>query len=180
MPEESNLLRPYSYSENHRSKYVTYNFVTAANQEYYVYFSDGSGYFPNYPHFCDDIVTFGFGTNSSATFDLSLNRRHDSRIRDTLFAIIQDSFSLFPQRAILIMCDTNDGRQACRNNLFHRWYNELGRIIDLEISKYNITILGPGDEGTYLIMLIPISCFMHDQIRDAFWDINNEMISKGL
>jgi len=56
------------------------------------------------------------------------NRRHersplDSKLRLTIFAIVEEFFEVNGQEAMLYLADTGDRKQAFRNRLFIRWFN---------------------------------------------------------
>lgn len=48
---------------------------------------------------------------------------HDGKIKDTIIAIIEDFF-LENQDVLLYICDTSDNREAARNRLFLRWFEQ--------------------------------------------------------
>jgi hypothetical protein len=187
MPKELSSLKPYSYQEVHRSHFVTYQFVTDKSIAYQVYFQSGDGYFPEYPDFNQDIVTFGFGPENPAPKGTLFLKsaipqkivRFDNRIRDTLFTILLDSFTAFPQRSVFIMCDMHDGRQLCRNTLFNKWFSDFERIVAGRISKYNTEIPGPDGDAALLMLLVPDTCLLREKVIDAFLCLNDDLISKG-
>ena len=88
---------------------------------------------------------FYFVSDSDARFDIDFtindsvipsgayefgitNRRHersplDSKLRLTIFAIVEEFFEVNGQEAMLYLADTGDRKQAFRNRLFVRWFN---------------------------------------------------------
>lgn len=50
---------------------------------------------------------------------------HDPKIRQTIFAII-DEFFYSNQNVLLYICDSSDGREAIRNRLFLSWFTSSG------------------------------------------------------
>ena len=60
-------------------------------------------------------------------FNLTNNSRksspNDTKIRDTVFCIIEDFFRENPE-ILLYMCESGDGQQAMRARLFLRWFNQ--------------------------------------------------------
>lgn len=48
---------------------------------------------------------------------------NDKKVKKTIFAIIEEFFRCNPQ-ILLYQCETGDNRQAMRERLFLRWFNE--------------------------------------------------------
>lgn len=51
-------------------------------------------------------------------------RRGDRKVRDTIFAIIQEFFRV-NNATMLYICETGDGKQAMRSRLFSHWFAVL-------------------------------------------------------
>ena len=51
------------------------------------------------------------------------NRRHDPKLRLTIFAIIEEFFEVNGHDTMLYLAETGDRKQAFRNRLFVRWFN---------------------------------------------------------
>ena len=51
------------------------------------------------------------------------HRPYDKKIKDTIIAIIEDFF-IENQDVLLYICDTSDNREAARNRLFLRWFEQ--------------------------------------------------------
>lgn len=48
---------------------------------------------------------------------------NDVKLKQTLFAIFEEFFAM-NQEVLLYLCETGDGKQAFRNRLFLRWFNQ--------------------------------------------------------
>ena len=48
----------------------------------------------------------------------------DPKIKSTIWAVLQEFF-LQNENVVIYICDTTDGKQAIRNRLFQKWYNEF-------------------------------------------------------
>lgn len=148
---------------------------------------EGVSYFPEYPNFNKDIVTFGFGPSHPISKGIFLNSegqrsvvcKHDPRVKHTLFRIILDTLEAFPKRSIFIMCDMMDRKHFCRNSLFQKWFVEFEKEFPSKISKYNTEVCNPDGDCAKLIMLIPNLCAYHTQIREAFLSIDSDLKAKG-
>lgn len=65
----------------------------------------------------------------SGTYEFSINNpKHersplDPKLRNTIFAIIEEFFMVNGEEAMLYLAETGDGKQSFRNRLFIRWFN---------------------------------------------------------
>ncbi len=75
---------------------------------------------------------------------------YDKKIKDTIIAIIEDFF-IENQDVLLYICDTSDNREAARNRLFLRWFEQY--------SPGNFTICTANSkvEGTDFYMAIIVA-----------------------
>lgn len=48
----------------------------------------------------------------------------DPKIKSTIWAVLQEFFRQ-NENVVIYICDTSDGKQAIRNRLFQKWYNEF-------------------------------------------------------
>lgn len=75
---------------------------------------------------------------------------YDGKIKDTIIAIIEDFF-LENQDVLLYICDTSDNREAARNRLFLRWFEQYS------LGKFTICTANSKVEDTYFYMAIIIA-----------------------
>ena len=177
MPEELGSLKPYKYTVEYRDGDVEYYFKTGSDVFYSCYFTSASGYFDAYPLIKDDIVTFGFRpTTFSKGFFM---KKYDARIKQTIFQILMDVVRKHPEWSILVMYDTQDGRQRNRKIAFNRWYNEYCNLVSSRVTR--ISILAQGFDGSSfnLMMLVPNTCSKLELIKSTCIEIKDEFISKG-
>lgn len=99
----SALLHPYNYTVSND----TYHFVTESGIEYVAYFLDYSKYGP-------DFYTFNFEKVSSS---LEKSFSPGLYVLDTICQILSDFFQK-RTNALLIVCDSSDGREEGRRRLF--------------------------------------------------------------
>ena len=75
---------------------------------------------------------------------------NDKKVRDTIFGIIEEFFNSNPE-ILLYQCETGDNRQAMRDRLFLRWFNEyelsdkyfikVSEIIAEKVANYTAVIV---------------------------------------
>jgi hypothetical protein len=65
-----------------------------------------------------DTYQFGFRKKEEA------HTNYDANVKTTLLAII-NQFFIENENVLLYICDTSDGREAKRNRLFLRWFEEF-------------------------------------------------------
>ncbi len=84
-----------------------------------------------------------------------------------------------PEWSILVMYDTQDGRQRNRKIAFNRWYNEYCNLVSSRVTR--ISILAQGFDGSSfnLMMLVPNTCSKLELIKSTCIEIKDELISKG-
>ena len=75
---------------------------------------------------------------------------NDKKVRDTIFCIIEEFFACNPE-ILLYQCETGDNKQALRDRLFLRWFNEyrysdryfikVSTIVAEDVSNYAAIIV---------------------------------------
>jgi hypothetical protein len=123
---ESNLknLKHHSFEKVSDNQYL---FKNSYGIEYEVYFSDGSGYFPD-NNFSSQLFVFGFTPTHkilSSFDDLTSNT-----IIKILLERLVDNLHI-----ILYVCDARDKKQAIRNRLFNQWFHQYN---DGSLDKFDI------------------------------------------
>ena len=101
---------PYEVRQNPHDV-NSYLFKTDANVEYVISFVENNSIVPS--------GTYEFGINNPKHNKSPL----DPKLRNTIFAIVEEFFDVNGDEAMLYLADTGDGKQAFRNNLFIRWFN---------------------------------------------------------
>lgn len=74
----------------------------------------------------------------------------DSKVKDTLFAVVYEFFST-DSNILLYICASNDHKQAARNRLFTHWY-ESSNLTD-KFSLYNIDGIDEDGNSIYASLL---------------------------
>ena len=177
MHEELNWLNPYEIFNDDPEQY---RFITNCNVVYIAYFTNSKGYFNLYPEFNEEILSFAFEPDGETREALYLGvnvsrvlaQSHDRRIMDTILFILIHFFEKNPAKSLIIICESSDNLERCRNRLFNRWFKKIKTIPGLVICKYDLMI---SDEG-YASIFVHSQNRYHDKIRDAFYDIPNRLI----
>jgi hypothetical protein len=104
----SNLQNPYKVIEENP---LDYSFVNRDGINYHLYFTPISSIYP------DLLNTFSFSIEREGT------RPHpiDLRIAATVVYILRRFFETV-ENAMIMVCDSTDGKQHKRRNLFDRWF----------------------------------------------------------
>lgn len=84
-----------------------------------------------------DTFQFGFRKKEDA------HANYDANVKATLLAIINQFFAE-NEDVLLYICDTSDGREAKRNRLFLRWFEEFANPELFTIRSASATIEGQG------------------------------------
>jgi hypothetical protein len=180
MPEGLGSLKPYEFTVNCRKKEEEeYFFQTASGTSYICYFLSASGYFEDYPSIKDNIVTFGFRPLSQLSKGSFIDG-HDRRIKETIFCILTHATARRPERYLLVMYETSDGKQRNRKITFNCWYNEYCALVNNQVTR--ISIIAPnieGDDTFSLMVFVPSTCSKLELIKNTFIEIKDEFISKG-
>lgn len=154
---ESNLPSPYECEDDGDG----YHFVNKHGVRYHIYFIDKSGLHPKF----DNVYSFNIEPEGSEE-----ETRHpiDNQIASTIVAILSRFFQK-NENAMLMVCDTLDGKEQKRRKLFDRWFAAYNHnlLIKLDASL---------DADEYVILASIY--FRHDNpnrrdLEDAF----NELIN---
>ena len=127
----SNSLHPYSYQEREGQYY----FTTPSGAKYVAYFLE----LPLAPH----LFTFNFDRIKDGRQTVV-----DTNVFDTVCSILATFFQNH-QDAMLVVCDTVDGREMARMRLFQSWYL---RIAPKELLKIDKT--GKAENYNLLVSLL--------------------------
>ena len=178
MPEELGSLRPYNYVANYREGEEEYSFETTSGTSYICYFLNVNGFFDHYPSMEVDIVTFGISQISES--EGFFVEKHDPRNKETVFSILLQVIQDHPERPMLVMYDTRDGRQRSRKIAFSRWYKEGCKLVSKKVTRISISgSTAESGEKFDMMMLIPNTCSKLEQIKITALDIRDDLISKG-
>lgn len=105
-----------------------YVFTTEAGTEYIVTFLE-YGLFSDIP-----IQVYHF---SFYKVNTDKDQSGDIRVRNTILKII-DTFFDEHERAMIAICDTDDGKQKFRQRLFNMWYRPYRNIISKKDAVVNL------------------------------------------
>lgn len=168
---ESNSLHPYETSVEDNQNYW---FLTKDGIIYNATFSDSSGYFCRHPQFDNHIVTFAFirylglhGAYKPGQCIKEAVPDYQIRIRDTIISLLLEFFQTYPHKSVVIVCESDDKLEACRQRLFDRWFYKASQLIPHSISKYNSDFGGEGFGSIFIHNDNPD----HELVRDAFLGI---------
>ena len=147
--EAINAVSPYKVSLNHGD----YDFVTADGIRY------SASFLEDVPLGECDTYQFGFRKKEDihATFD--------ANVKATLLAII-NQFFIENVNVLLYICDTSDGREAKRNRLFLRWFEEFANPERFTMRAASAII---EDQGFYAAIIVEIS---NPQLEAIISDFN--------
>jgi len=84
-----------------------------------------------------DTYQFGFRKKEDA------HTNYDANVKATLLAII-NQFFIENENVLLYICDTSDGREAKRNRLFLRWFEEFANPEYFTMRSANAIVEGQG------------------------------------
>lgn len=172
MQKELNFLNPYEIVTD---DYDRYWFLTESGVCYTASFVKSSGYFDHYPQLDHQLATFAFKPyevkNSISFEDIQKTVGHCSkaRIRDTIIWLLLESFRAYPEKSIIVICESCDELAECRQRLFDRWIRNASVLIPHSISKYDSTFAGEGYGSIFIHNHNP----HHELIRDAFVGISD-------
>jgi len=102
---------------------LTYFFVNKAGIKYRAYFADISAYYPQFP----DTYSFSFEPETPKKHPV------DNRISATIVEILRRFFEK-EENAMIMVCDSVDGKEEKRRKLFDRWFEKHA---DDSILKYD-------------------------------------------
>ncbi|WAC10739.1 hypothetical protein [Dyadobacter pollutisoli] len=178
MPEELGSPEPYEYTIRSKKGEEQYSFETASGTPYICYFLNIPGFFDDYPSMEVDVVTFGLSLlRESKNFFVE---KHDPRIKATVFSILLSAIEVYPERPMLVMYDTQDGRQRSRKITFARWYNECCKLVSKKVTRITISGASMSSADRFdMMMLVPNTCSELEQIKITAMEIKDDLISKG-
>ena len=104
----SSSLHPYKYWKQEEAYY----FDTPSGKRYIANFLQ-------YPNLSENLYIFNFDILTSGTANVP-----DENVFDTICTILQEFFRAH-SNAMLVTCDSTDGREAARRRLFNAWYLKL-------------------------------------------------------
>ena len=154
MSDASDSLRPYSFYLSGDMHYV---FTTEGGVVYHAYFIDFSMYAPQFR----DVYMFNIEPEGDTT-----NQPQDIRISHTIVTILSLFFANH-QNAMIMVCDSIDGREHTRYLLFDRWYRHYATA---DIAKYDAS----AETEDYMLY---VSLFVHkdnarkSEIVSAFYEL---------
>ena len=122
-----NRKSPYEITFNHGD----FDFTTDAGVRYSVSFIE------DVPLGGCDTFQFGFRKREDT------HTSHDSKVKDTLIAIIEQFFAE-NEDVLLYICDTSDGREEKHNRLFIRWFEEFATPERYTMQTANAIVEGQG------------------------------------
>jgi len=145
----------YSFTREEDTDEVQYTFSTGNDIGVVVSFvhNEYDQYLAEFPTLLEHGYSFGF---MSKKFSLERSRK-DDLVFSTIYQIIEDFVSEDADKTTVLLyhCDTNDGRQECRNKLFSNWEQ---RVKETNLFKYSVEveIQKPDDQTltTYYVGLI--------------------------
>lgn len=132
--EDINRKSPYEITLNNGD----FDFITDTGTRYSVSFLE------DVPLGGCDTYQFGFRKREDT------RGGYDANVKDTLIAIIEQFF-IENEDVLLYICDTSDGREAKRNRLFVRWFEEFATPERFTMKTANATIEG---EGFYAAIIV--------------------------
>ena len=117
---DSNLLNPFEINEVEK---FDYTFVSRDGINYRVFFSPLQDYYPELPN------TYSFSIEPEDRTPHPFDRR----IAMTVVAILERFFQN-DENAMIMICDTLDGKERKRRKLFDRWFKMFnnGRLIKMD------------------------------------------------
>ena len=105
----SNLRPPYEYQKIDE---LNYEFVNRDGVKYHLYFTPISGIYPDMPN------TYSFNIEREGTNPHPI----DLCIAATVVDVLRHFFETV-ENAMIMVCDSTDGKQHKRRNLFDRWFH---------------------------------------------------------
>lgn len=145
---------------------------------------------------CGSHSNFGFLTTDNIIYDISFMedmeiagcqtyqfsirritddyKGYDPKVKDTILAILEEFFNK-NQYILLYICDDTDGREAVRNRLFVRWFEEYDNNKRFTIKTANAIVEG---KGFYTAIIVENN---HPQLHDItqeFDDVASTLTAK--
>lgn len=150
---ESNLQLPYEIVEEDN---WNYSFITKHGIIYHAYFID----FSNYHSIFTEVYTFNIEPETEQPHPI------DNRIAITIVHILK-LFFCKKERAMIMVCDNLDGKEAKRELLFSKWFLKYN---DGSILKYDAST-STNDYLLYVSMYIHKENPLNKQLISAFYDL---------
>ncbi|MBQ0074781.1 MAG: hypothetical protein KBT34_11355 [Prevotella sp.] len=120
MKEVSSSLHPYPLRKDEDG---IYTFTTEDGIEYNIIFIDMGVYAEE----LWGVYQFNIERNQNIVHKI------DNRIYHTVIYILERFFQETPDDAILMVCDSSDGKQQKRRKLFDRWYAKSSHKEDIDV-----------------------------------------------
>ena len=149
----SNSQNPYKVIEGNP---LDYSFVNRDGINYHLYFTPISSIYP------DLVNTYSFSIEREGTNPHPLDRRIATTVVDVLRRFFQNV-----ENAMIMVCDSTDGKQHKRRNLFDRWFHYYN---DGTLTSINAE-LGQGDYELLLSIYFKKDNPYKQQLIRAFGDL---------
>ena len=149
----SNSQNPYKVIEGNP---LDYSFVNRDGINYHLYFTPISSIYP------DLVNTYSFSIEREGTNPHPLDRRIAATVVDVLRRFFQNV-----DNAMIMVCDSTDGKQHKRRNLFDRWFHYYN---DGTLTSINAE-LGQGDYELLLSIYFKKDNPYKQQLIRAFGDL---------
>ena len=149
----SNSQNPYKVIEGNP---LDYSFVNRDGINYHLYFTPISSIYP------DLVNTYSFSIEREGTNPHPLDRRIAATVVDVLRRFFQNV-----ENAMIMVCDSTDGKQHKRRNLFDRWFHYYN---DGTLTSINAE-LGEGDYELLLLIYFKKDNPYKQQLIRAFGDL---------
>lgn len=150
---DSDSLLPYKYEAVDNLYYV---FVNTDGIKYQVYFT------PMYEYYPDLVGTYSFSIEPESRTPHKMDRRIALTVVDIL-----RSFFANNENAMIMVCDTLDGKEMKRRKLFDRWFLQYG---DGNILKYDGSAQAD-DYTLYISIYFTKKNPNRNQLVAAFYDL---------
>ena len=135
---------------------LDYSFVNRDGINYHLYFTPISSIYP------DLVNTYSFSIEREGTNPHPLDRRIAATVVDVLRRFFQNV-----ENAMIMVCDSTDGKQHKRRNLFDRWFHYYN---DGTLTSINAE-LGQGDYELLLSIYFKKDNPYKQQLIRAFGDL---------
>lgn len=168
------MSNPYSYFSSGNEELTGTVFATDYGVKYFLYFTEGGGYFPDYPEFNNQIFMFGFKPAQNL-------KRNDPSVKDTTLHFLTQYFKSKPETALIFVCDTADKRQDARYKMFDNWFKENLKISseDPIIQKTDISFCDEDNTHcAHASLLVSINNPKITDITQAFQELGHNFKAK--
>lgn len=149
----SDSQNPYKVIE---SSPFDYSFVNRDGINYHLYFTPISSLYP------DLVNTYSFSIEREGTNPHPLDRRIAATVVDVLRRFFQNV-----ENAMIMVCDSTDGKHHRRRNLFDRWFHYYN---DGTLTAINAEV-GEGDYELLLSIYFKKTNSYKQQLIKAFGDL---------